>query len=232
MRYLGGKHRIAKALAAEIDKVRKPGQLVWDAFCGGLSMSVALSKNGPVLASDACAPLIAMYLAVHSGWDPPTTATRAQRDAALDLPDTDPMKAFLRFGCGFAGNWSSGFAESDGRSYAAETRRGLLSMRTLPLHILHVDFMCVPPMPTDAALYLDPPYAGATPYAAVRPFDSAAFAKRVREWSAFADVFVSEYSLPYGACVWQKTQTTTVSRNKSAYAPAVERLYYIAKGSL
>jgi site-specific DNA-adenine methylase len=67
MQYMGGKTRIAKQIAAEIDKVRKPGQLVWDAFCGGLSVSVALSKNGPVLASDACAPLISLYKAVQEG---------------------------------------------------------------------------------------------------------------------------------------------------------------------
>ena len=47
MQYLGGKTRIAKQLAEVIDRVRPKSAWVWDAFCGGLSMSVALSKNGP-----------------------------------------------------------------------------------------------------------------------------------------------------------------------------------------
>lgn len=61
MQYLGGKSRIAKHLAAEIDRVRKPGEWIWEPFCGGLSMTVALSKNGPVWATDANPALIALY---------------------------------------------------------------------------------------------------------------------------------------------------------------------------
>jgi len=68
VQYLGGKTRIAKQIAAEIDKVRRPGQLVWDAFCGGLSVSRALMKNGPVLSTDACAPLIALYPFDHAAF--------------------------------------------------------------------------------------------------------------------------------------------------------------------
>ncbi len=109
MRYMGGKSRIAKQIAAVIDEHRQPGQLVWDAFCGGLSMSVALSKKGPVLASDACAPLIALYKAVQEGWDPPTEVSRQTYMAAKLLPDSDPMKAFCGFGCSFGGKWFGGY---------------------------------------------------------------------------------------------------------------------------
>ena len=235
MQYLGGKTRIAKQLAAEIDKVRRPGQWVWDAFCGGLSMTKALSVNGPVYSTDACVPLIALYRAVQAGWDPPSTATREQRDAALDLPDTDPMKAFLRFGCGFAGNWSSGYATSARKDringYAHGTRKTLLR-DVKNLHLDCLDFLDQDPRPSDGVLYLDPPYAGTTGYDAVAPFDHARFRQRCAEWSVHCHVFVSEYEMPLGRIVWTGVQRTTVARKKSAYADARERLYYIAKGSL
>ena len=232
MQYLGGKTRIAKQLAAEIDKVRRPGQWVWDAFCGGLSMTVALSKNGPVYSTDACVPLIAMYRAVQAGWDPPSTATREQRDAALDLPDTNPLKAFLRFGCGFAGNWSSGFAHSGTRNYAANARNSILKAGVPSSALDVLDFLEQEPRPSDGVLYLDPPYAGTTGYGAVAPFDHARFRQRCVEWSVHCHVFVSEYEMPFGQVVWSGVQRTTVARNKSAYSDATERLYYIAKGSL
>lgn len=107
MQYLGGKTRIAKQIAAEIDKVRRPGQLVWDAFCGGLSMSRALLKNGPVLSTDACAPLIHLYCAVQNGWGPPSEVSEATYRAAKSLPDTDPMKAFCGFACSFGGKFDN-----------------------------------------------------------------------------------------------------------------------------
>lgn len=71
MYYLGGKARIAKALAAEIAKHRRPGQPVWEPFCGGLNSAVA--HGGVVHCTDACVPLIALLQAVRDGWDPPAT---------------------------------------------------------------------------------------------------------------------------------------------------------------
>lgn len=90
MRYMGGKSRIAKQIAAVIDQYREPGQMVWDAFCGGLSVSVALSEKGPVLSSDANESLINLYNAVKTGWVPPTEVTREEYHVAKSLPNTDP----------------------------------------------------------------------------------------------------------------------------------------------
>lgn len=234
MRYLGGKTRIAKQLAEVIDRTRKPGQLVWDAFCGGLSMSVALSKNGPVRSTDANAAVISLYQAVQSGWRPPTTVTREQRDAALLLPDTDPLKAFLRIGCGFAGNWSSGFADRypNGKTYAAESASSLV--KTVDGRFLFecVDFLSEePPRPVNFVLYLDPPYAGTTGYAGTGAFNADEFYSRAAAWAAHADVFVSEYQLPIGIVVWEGVSRTQVANNHGASKAAVERLYHIPKGS-
>jgi DNA adenine methylase len=229
MHYLGGKTRIAKQLAAEIDKVRRPGQLVWDAFCGGLSMSVALSKNGPVLSTDACAPLITLYRAVQAGWDPPSTVSEEQYRAARSLPDTDPMKAFCGFGCSFGGKWFGGYArDGAGRNYAGQARAAL--MRDAPkLRFGSLNFLAQPLMAFDFLVYLDPPYRGMTGYPGAGPFNHDLFQARAVEWSRVAPVFVSEYEFP-GVCVWEGRQATTIGcgRNGGSFQ-AVERLFYLPK---
>lgn len=236
---MGGKSRIAKHLAAEIDKVRKPGQLVWDAFCGGLSMSVALSGKGPVWATDSNAPLISLFQAIQDGWEPPSYVSRETYNQSKTLPDTDPLKSFCGFGCSFGGKWFGGYAHDasgtrnrDGipSNYALSAKRRL-AKEVGSQSFSRIDFLTVNPFSVDACLYLDPPYAGTTGYGGAAPFDTTAFIHRVAEWAVRSHVFVSEYSFPIGECIWSKPQTTTVARDKSKYAQAVERLYYIGPTS-
>lgn len=229
MRYLGGKSRIAKQLAEVIDSIRHPGQWVWDAFCGGLSMSVALRKKGPVWSTDANAALINMYRAVQSGWEPPTEVSKETWTAAKALPDNDPMKAFCGFGCSFGGKWFGGYMKhSPGKSEHIYTTRGLI--RDCLQGAFDVgDFMSVQPQPCEAILYLDPPYAGTTEYAGVQPFDSEAFVQRVREWSRWTHVFVSEYSFPIGECIWSRQ--TPLQLKGGTGADRCERLYYVGPAS-
>jgi DNA adenine methylase len=233
MQYLGGKTRVAKHIAAEIDKVRQPGQLVWDAFCGGLSVSRALLKNGPVLSTDACAPLIALYRAVQNGWDPPTHVDEATYRAARTLPDSDPMKAFCGFGCSFGGKWFGGYAAPNphpGRAPYATNARKNLKANTVGLRFGYLDFFSEVPRALGIVLYLDPPYRATTGYAGAPPFDSDAFTRRVQQWAdAGNPVFVSEYQLPIGQCIWQREQLTKVNCGLRAQGKkAIERLFYIA----
>jgi DNA adenine methylase len=233
LRYLGGKTRIAKQIAEQINRVRKPGQWVWEPFCGGLSVTVALSKAGPVWATDANPALIALYQAVRNGWQPPTELSEADWRAAKSLPDSDPLKAFAGFGCSFGGKWFSGYARGENRNWADECARSLIrDAKTLPAFGC-INFLSVEPRETQALLYCDPPYAGTEPYSALAPFDSARFLLRVAEWSRFTDVFVSEYAFPLGVCVWEKQKPKTISgKGGGAASPtATERLYYLPKGS-
>jgi DNA adenine methylase len=235
LQYLGGKTRIAKQIAEQIDRVRKPGQWVWEPFCGGLSVTVALSKAGPVWATDANPALIALHAAGRAGWLPPEVVTPAQYAAAKLLPDSDPMKAFCGFCCSFSAKWFGGFARAKAtvRNYAAEGRAGLIRKWPAVTALACVDFLSVAPRPTDALIYCDPPYFNTTGYGGVKPFDSAAFCQRVALWSQFTDVFVSEYWLPIGQVVWQKNQVSTSNAGQSGKGKvATERLYYIARGSL
>lgn len=239
MQYMGGKSRIAKYIAAEINKVRKPGQLVWDAFCGGLSVSVALSKHGPVLSTDANAALINLYKAVQNGWEPPTEVSKETWMAAKSLPDTDPMKAFCGFGCSFGGVWFAGYVSNHGSRVRKATGKlehqwyhraastGLI--RDCNGQYENIDFSSSQPRVSDFIIYCDPPYAGTSGYAGGPDFDSDAFIAKIREWSKYVDVFVSEYHLPVGAEVWRKDQAIMVSIDKSKRR--TERLYHLPKGS-
>lgn len=235
MRYMGGKTKIAKQIAAVIDQYRQPGQLVWDAFCGGLSVSVALSKKGPVLASDACAPLINLYKAVQEGWDPPTEVSKETYEKAKNLFDTDPMKAFCGFGCSFGGKWFGGYAKCNrpdrALGYASGTRKSLLSSSLNSLILKHLDFLEIIPEPTNSIIYCDPPYADTTSYNGTEKFDYCKFVRRVEQWSEFTDIFVSEYSFRLGNVVFEREQTTTVSRDKAKYKQATEKLFRIPKQS-
>lgn len=203
MQYLGGKSKIAKWLCACIKPARQ-GRVVWDAFCGGLSISAELSKTGPVLTTDANVALISLYQAVANGWDPPAAVTEEQYKAGRALPDTDPMKAFLGFGCSFGGKWFGGFARNkENRGYAHAARNSLLedvgAITRSGGVIAFCDFLEKEPSAEDAEgtlLYLDPPYQGTTGYGATGNFDYVKFYERVRGWAEFTDVFVSEYALP------------------------------------
>lgn len=244
MQYMGGKTRIAKQIAAEIDKVRKPGQLVWDAFCGGLSVSVTLSKNGPVLASDACLPLISLYKAVQDGWDPPTEVSKETWQAAKLLPDTDPMKAFCGFGCSYGGLWFSSYArnrpitrktgESAGYAKPATTSRNLILRRTNTVkNIDHIDFINVVPTTSYPIIYCDIPYENTEPYPGTNEFNRSEFMVKINEWSKYSHIFISEYNFPHGNVVWSTELDCRLNvRSHGKARKTVERLYHIPKGSL
>lgn len=237
MRYLGGKSRIAKALAARIREIVPDAKGYWDPFCGGLSMSVALSAYAPVIASDACAPLIALYQAVRDGWVPPSEVSRETWQAAKELPDTHPMKAFCGFGCSFSGMWFHGYAGearrrvAHGREMNDDAPRACgkaLIRNTARVAPVLSDWFDVAPSDTEShVLYLDPPYAGTQGYEGAPTFDSDRFIGRVVRWSRHAHVFVSEYAFPVGREVFTRQSTQGVAQKERT-----ERLFYIAKGSL
>jgi DNA adenine methylase len=238
VQYLGGKTLIAKALAAVIADYRRPGQAVWDAFCGGLSVTAALEEDGPVYATDINAALIALYQAVQGGWRPPAVVSRATWEAAKALPDSDPMKAFCGFGCSFGGKWFGGYAAPRYVQKTATTHGGVSnpivsSLRALARRALDrtiqfsaVDFLAVEPGPTERLIYCDPPYAGTTGYDGAPPFDHDRFRARVASWARFTDVFVSEYDFPLGACIWSAPATLKVSGGTGQ--GRTERLYLVS----
>jgi DNA adenine methylase len=232
VQYLGGKTRIAKQLAELIDSVREPGQWVWDPFCGGLSMSVALSKKGPVWSTDINPALIALYKAVQSGWQPPSEVNEETWRAAKALPDSNPLKAFCGFGCSFGGRYFEGYARSSDRAnYAATSKRVVERDCAEALVFACLNFCTVEPQPIEAVLYLDPPYAKTKGYSRTIAFDSALFFAQAMRWAAFTHVFISEYACPVGVCVFETEKRKTIAGGQGGGRVGLERLFYIPKGT-
>lgn len=237
MQYLGGKSRIAKEIAAVI----APKGLWWEPFCGGLSVSVQLAKYGPGLVSDACLPLISLYRAVRDGWVPPTSVSESEYHDARSLPDSNPLKAFVGFGCSFGGKWFGGYASPDAgrmvlgkrfsRDAAGACARslardiGALSKCQLAAQ----SFFDVSPLsgPAPECIYADPPYVGATGYSATRAFDHDRFWSLCQAWAdSGVRVFVSEYDCPVlSSVVWSKTHRSSVSGGNSDLR--TERLFQV-----
>ena len=229
MNYLGGKSRIAAQLVAAMSPWLR-GRAFWDPFCGGLSMSRALAAHGPGLVSDVNQALITLYTEVRNGWQPPTSVSRETYRAARYLPDTDPLKAFCGFGVSFGGKWFGGYASNArGDDYTARARTAVISdvAALAGCTFACIDFLEVTPRPVERVIYLDPPYAGTTAYSApaVGQFDHTRFYARVREWASYTDVFVSEYSMPFGDVVIELGAAVSVAGGQEPNT-RVERLYH------
>lgn len=235
MRYLGGKALLGRMLTEVMAPVLR-GAYVWEPFCGGLNMTPHLARASlGVFASDANPALIATVNAVRAGWDPPSTLTREEWQAAKALPDSDPLKAFAGFGVSFGGMWFGSFA-GEGRNgdspltYCQLARRNILREAPTPLRADCVSFLEVEPHAPayPLVLYCDPPYAGTAGYAAVGKFDHAEFWARAARWSRFCPVFVSEFVAPEGwDCLWSRTAKCRFGAGTSGKGKQkTERLFY------
>lgn len=249
MRYLGGKSRIAKRIAAAMS----PRGPWWEPFCGGLSVSVHLAKYGPGLVSDIHPALIALYRAVRAGWEPPTSLSREEYAAARELPDDDPLKAFAGFGCSFGGKWFGGYAAECGsrvlqthsgsgkyrvyltdqaQAVARALRRDLTALVRCELACR--DFFEVrPECGRFETIYCDPPYAGGVTGYATGPFDHAHLWQRCAEWAAAGTrVFVSEYAAGGPSdVVMEVPMRDRLRGGNGAQALKVERLFYVFPSS-
>lgn len=221
MRYLGGKAKIAKQVAAVVAEYRGAGQPVWEPFCGGLNSAVA--HGGIVVATDASRPLIALLQAVQNGWDPPAHLSEAEWHDAKELPETNPLHGFAAFGCSFGGKYFGGYASGEARNYAAESRRALLRDVPKVSVIERVDFLTTDPEPINWLVYCDPPYRGRTRYA--MGFNHDRFVDRVSQWaSCGVTLLISEYDFPLGVCVWEHTRVAAL---RGAEKTHTERIYLV-----
>lgn len=216
MQYLGGKTRIAKHIAPFINENRN-GRTVWDPFCGGLSVASELAKEGPVIASDIMLPLISLYRALQCGWKPPEFVSEEDYHKAKSLPDTNPLKAFIGFGCSFGGKYFGGYARSGNCNFAEISG---LSLQRKFKNFYDVSFHCMsffdqePFETNDLIIYCDPPYAGTTKYKNTGEFDRELFWQLVIEWEKKdVPVFVSEYSCPVDhKALWSKNINIQIAK--------------------
>lgn len=196
MRYLGGKSKIRKQLAAFLEALRKPEQQYVEPFVGGGWVLQEISN--PRQAGDGNAALVALYQAVQDGWEPPDFVSEETYAAyQAERPSGDPMTAFCDFGCSFGGKWFGGYARGSGRNFAAECRRNVLKQKPMLEGVAFHHRLFHEWAPTDSLVYCDPPYAGTTAYGAFEGFDHTLFWETLRGWAAAGNtVVVSEYQAP------------------------------------
>jgi len=190
--------------------IQAHNHLVWEPFCGGLGFSRMLTDCRGLL-SDVHPALISLYLGYRAGWRPPEAVDREQWLTARSLPDRDPLKAFVGFGCSMYGIYFSGLEQKRDRvalsgpesgkrwvnnpaAAAASTLR--LLDRLTGFGIALGDFIEPDPVSTPCLVYCDPPYFGTKGYSGTPPFDHSRFWGRCQEWARYTTVLVSEHVCP------------------------------------
>mgnify|MGYP000269994255 CR=1 FL=1 len=90
MRYQGGKSRIAGAIVAKIRELHPTATEIWEPFCGGGAVTLALAKAGfRVHASDNHEDLILMWQALMRGeTEPFADVTREEHTALKYAPSS------------------------------------------------------------------------------------------------------------------------------------------------
>lgn len=237
MHYLGGKFRIRKQVCEVLNEFRKPDQLFVDLFCGGLSITQDMSN--PRLANDICIPLIVMFKALQKGWIPPDTINEDTYQMIKKRMDyTDPLTAFVGFGCSFGGKWFGGYARdpSSNRNYAENMKNSCLDLKN---KTKDVEFRCLSytnlvleRVFKDCLIYCDPPYANSTGY--MYSFNSQLFWWIVRYLSKDNIVIVSEYKAPDDFyCIKEISRKTGFRKSYSSInISSIDKLFIHEKGML
>ena len=238
MRYQGGKSRIAKDIAAKIRELHPTATEIWEPFCGGGAVTLALAKVGfRVHASDNHEDLILMWQALMRGETEPFADVTEAEFKALKYATPSARRGFVRFGGSFGGDFNAGYGrhhrgEGDPtRQYVwQDTQRSLAKIVTFSHMIDYIrqDYTAIP---DTALVYADPPYSGTYAYQG-RQFDHATFWSWVRQRKG--PTFVSELTCPHEdiAVVWRKEHKSQNASNSpttkatSRIITREERLYY------
>jgi len=236
MRYMGGKHKLSKAIVPIITAGMKPEQWYVEPFCGGCNVIDKVPGHRRI-AADNHYYLISMWQAVKRGWIPPNTVTEAEYGHIKDNPGQyDPaLVGFVGFGCSWGGKWWGGYARTDrtgkkSRNYAGEACRSVLAKAPL---LVDVRFVCNKYwnlgriyLPRNSRIYCDPPYAATTGYNS--DFDHELFWKWVRNMTIVGhEVYVSEYTAPEDFdCIWEKSVANNLAKPEDGRSgKAIERLF-------
>jgi DNA adenine methylase len=230
MRYLGGKARAGKYIAAFLNEALRGRRRFIEPFVGGFNIVPHIKTTGVIQCADANRALINLFIALSDGWKPPKNVTRDEYELARNLSDENPLKAFCATCCSFGGKWFGGYAKGEGsRNYALNGFNSLERKRTHARRVSDFyagDYAFLFTGAEDAVIYCDPPYRGAARYSACRDFDSGRFWSWCQEMAVNNDVFVSEYACPVShELLWEKEQKTTCTT--SEYKTATERLFKV-----
>ena len=227
MKYMGSKRRIAKFILPIILKDRTTEQWYVEPFVGGAN---TIDKvEGPRIGFDINEYLIAILNELKAGWIPFDTLTREQYNHIKDNRNKVEkfIVGYVGFPCSFGSKWFGGYCKPNKHhsDYIGEAKRNVLKQAPLikDCHFKVKSYNEIT-FPKKCIIYCDPPYQGTTKYKD-GDFDHPKFWQWCREKvSEGHKVFISEYNAPDDfKCIWEKEQTTTVS--KQDYKKATERLF-------
>lgn len=234
MNYLGGKTRIGDQIASIINRNLASSaytRAYWEPFAGSLGVMRHISPAVSRFGSDIHSGLIAMWIAIQRGWEPPRMVSeRLYKDVRDGKIKVEPHeRAFVGFGCSYSGKWFGGYSRGEGRNYADENARAAMykMSRCKDVTFFCADFERAPPLPR-MIIYCDPPYCCTTGYETDRTWSSARLWGRVREWASSGHmVFVSEYQAPGDFVeVWSKRVNVSTGGNaRESRKRNTERLF-------
>ena len=231
MQYFGGKQRISKPLAAFLNSQLKPGQAFYDMFCGSCNVISKIDPNRDRIASDLHKELIAMWRYVQQGGELPDEISEEQYKQIKES-GAGWLKAFVGFGCSFAGKYWGGYARGgtqNSQNYARCAKNSTLKKMETMQDVLFVtcDYQQMNIAHKNAMIYCDIPYKGTTGYS-VGAFNHEAFytwAKK-QKWKGHT-VLVSEYeqNVPDDwKVVWRHESKKKIRDGENVEQPTVEIL--------
>jgi DNA adenine methylase len=213
MRYLGGKARLAKEIAAKIVEYIPFGGTYVEPFCGGCAVAIKVREYRPdvtIICNDLHPYLIALLRGVADGsFEPPSSLSEEEYQYIKVHKDDNPaLTGFAGFGCSFAGRFLHGYARRYDKeeNCAAATAVFLKRSISLTIQFHNFDYRALD-IPEGAVVYCDPPYKTGIQYDGVPPFDYPAFMSWATELAKTHDVFMSEYETnvnPDVDIIWRK----------------------------
>lgn len=233
MRYVGNKSRYAKYILEYMQPSLSTTDWYVEPFCGALGVLESVTSKHRI-ANDSNPYLIALWKAVQSGWIPPENVSY---EMYVDIRDNKDnyvpyLVGFVGFGCSFGGKFFGGYARSldnngNPRNYAAESVRNIKAMypNIKDVVFFNRDYTHTP-IPMNAVVYCDPPYANAQDYGTT--FNTDEFFNWCRWLTKRGNkVFISEYQAPEDfQCIWSKEVNNTLDKNTGS-KQGVERLYVL-----
>ena len=231
MKYLGGKFRIRKQIAAHIQPYVT--QRYFEPFCGSAWVGEIIQAPKRIF-SDSHPELIALWNAILNGWHPPEYISEEEYKRLKDGGGPPYLRGFVGFGCSFSGKWFGGYARDphSDRSYASNTRNQFIKRRNLfsGSTFINWDYRDVFSLLHEGdVVYCDPPYFGTTGYKGTDPFDHNLFWENCRTAAqSGVKIFVSEYTAPdYAKCVLEMPTKTSLHTDKGVAQDRIERLFTI-----
>lgn len=203
MRYVGGKGRISRRIADVILSSTAERQHYLEPFVGGGAVFSAVApyfENSR--AGDIHLDLVLMWQAVAKGWRPPSFVCEEEWKE-LRSAEPSALRGFVGFGCSFGGRWFEGYARGEGRNFADESARNVISSTDA---FSRATVECRPYwewQPREGeVVYCDPPYRASSTTIfrhSFRYFDHEKFWAIAEGWRGQGvAVFVSEYDAPRG----------------------------------